>query len=92
MQPRVAADARADPPSFFVEGTLTQDRPCTAHAGYQVDVLLSIRILHQLNDKTPNVIDLVSVVRPWRDPQIRILVVVPGVSKSRCKETPGNSR
>jgi len=39
--------------------------------------VLLIRILHQLNDEAPDVIDLLSVVRPWCDPQVGIFVVVP---------------
>src|SRR3989304_1649267 len=35
------------------------------------------RVGRSLNDEAPNVIDLLSVVRPWCDPQVGIFVVVP---------------
>ena len=65
------------PHSIFVQRTITQDSAYAAHAGHQIDVMLLIRVLHQLNDEAPGVIDLLSVVRPWRDPEVGILVVVP---------------
>ncbi len=76
------------PHSICVRRTVTHYSAYAAHAGHQIDVVLLIRVLHQLNDEAPDVIDLLSVVRPGRDPEVDILVVVP---RSLEVQTQGDS-
>jgi len=73
------------PHSICVRRTLTHYSAYAAHSGHQIDVVLLIRVLHHVNDEAPDVIDLLSIVRPRRDPEVGILVVVPGRLEVQAK-------